>query len=214
MKLLIVDDHAVVRSGLRRLLQSSPESANFELVEAADGARALELFEAERPDVSVVDINLPGIGGLELLRRLIARDPALRSLVFSMHAEPIYATQALRAGALGYVSKIAPPNEIVDAIRSVAAGTVYIDRQIAQELALSSIAGGGDTPNQASPALSMREAELLKLLGEGRSLAEMADAIGVSYKTVANALTALKSRLGVSNTSELVRLAIKRGYAP
>ena len=143
----------------------------------------------------------------------MALDPAVRSLVFSMHAEPIYATQALRAGALGYVSKIAPPNEIVDAIRSVAAGQVYIDRQVAQELALSSIAGS-EPSSQAALTLSPREAELLKLLGEGRSLAEMADAIGVSYKTVANALTSLKSRLGVSNTSELVRLAIKRGYAP
>jgi DNA-binding NarL/FixJ family response regulator len=213
MKLLIVDDHAVVRSGLRRLLQSSAESADIELVEAADGARALELFESHRPDVSVIDINLPGVGGLDLLRRLVALDPAVRSLVFSMHAEPIYATQALRAGALGYVSKIAPPNEIVDAIRSVAAGQVYIDRQVAQELALSSIAGS-EPSSQAALTLSPREAELLKLLGEGRSLAEMADAIGVSYKTVANALTSLKSRLGVSNTSELVRLAIKRGYAP
>jgi DNA-binding NarL/FixJ family response regulator len=208
MKVLIVDDHAVVRSGLRRLLQSATD---IELIEAADAAGALALFAAERPAVSVIDINLPGTGGLELLRRLIALEPALRSLVFSMHAEPVYATQALRAGALGYVSKIAPPHEIADAIRSVAAGAIYIDRQIAQELALSSIAG--ETPGDAPP-LSQRETELLALLGQGRSLAEMAETIGVSYKTVANALSLLKSRLGVSNTSELVRIAIKRGYAP
>jgi len=207
MKVLIVDDHAVVRSGLRRLLQAS---SDIELVEAADGVEAMAVFAAERPAVAVIDINLPGLGGLDLLRHLIQVEPAVRALVFSMHAEPIYATQALRAGALGYVSKIAPPNEIVDAIRSVAAGAVYIDRQIAQELALSRIAEA--RPSEAGPALSARDTDLLRLLAEGRSLAEMADAIGVSYKTVANALSLLKSRLGVSSTSELIRFAINRGY--
>jgi DNA-binding NarL/FixJ family response regulator len=205
MKILIVDDHAVVRSGLRRLLQGIAEA-----VEAADAAEALALFATEAPDLAIIDINLQGMGGLELLRRLLAQRPGLRALVFSMHAEPIYATQALRAGALGYVSKIAPPGEIIDAIRSVAAGTVHIDRAIAQELALSGIEG---RPSREAPALSARDAELLRLLAEGRSLNDMAEAIGVSYKTVANSLSLLKSRLGVANTAELVRLAIKGGYA-
>jgi two-component system, NarL family, invasion response regulator UvrY len=208
MKLLLVDDHAVVRSGLRRLLQGA---ADIEVSEAADAAEALAVFAAELPDVAIIDINLPGMGGLELLRRLLAARPGLRAIVFSMHAEPIYATQALRAGALGYVSKIAPPGEIVEAIRSVAAGSVHIDRQIAQELALSGIEG---RPSREAPSLSARDAELLRLLAEGRSLSEMAETIGVSYKTVANSLSLLKSRLGVANTSELIRLAIKGGYAP
>ena len=206
MKILVVDDHAVVRSGLRRLLQGIAET-----FEAADAEEALTVFAAEAPDVSIIDINLQGMGGLELLRRLLALRPGTRALVFSMHAEPIYATQALRARALGYVSKIAPPGEIIDAIRSVAAGTIHIDRQIAQELALSGIEG---RPSREAPALSARDAELLRLLAEGRSLSEMAEAIGVSYKTVANSLSLLKSRLGVANTSELIRLAIKGGYAP
>ena len=209
MKILIVDDHAIVRSGLRRLLQGS---ADIELVEADDGIRAMTVFQTERPDVTVIDINLPGIGGLELLRRLKGAEPAVRALVFSMHAEPIYASQALQAGALGYVSKIAPPNEIVDAIRAVAAGSVYIDQQIAREIALSRISA--TFLGEAAPALTARDVALLRLLGEGRSLAEMSESIGVSYKTVANALSLLKSRLGVSSTSELIRIAIKRGYAP
>jgi two-component system, NarL family, invasion response regulator UvrY len=209
MKILIVDDHAIVRSGLRRLLQGS---ADIELVEADDGIRAMTVFQTERPDVTVIDINLPGIGGLELLRRLKGAEPAVRALVFSMHAEPIYASQALQAGALGYVSKIAPPNEIVDAIRAVAAGSVYIDQQIAREIALSRISG--TFLGEAAPDLTARDVALLRLLGEGRSLAEMSESIGVSYKTVANALSLLKSRLGVSSTSELIRIAIKRGYAP
>jgi two-component system invasion response regulator UvrY len=208
MKLLIVDDHAVVRSGLRRLLQGTGDIVAFE---AADAVEAEAVFTAEQPDVVIIDINLPGTGGLELLRRLTARQPSIRALIFSMHAEPIYATQALRAGALGYVSKIAPPGEIVDAIRSVAAGTVHIDRQIAQELALSGIEG---RPTREAPALSARDTELLRLLAEGRSLNEMAASVGVSYKTVANSLSLLKSRLGVATTSELIRLAIKGGYAP
>ena len=208
MKVLIVDDHAVVRSGLRRLLQGAPD---IEPLEAADAAEAQAVLAVERPDVVIIDINLPGMGGLELLRCLVAERPVICALIFSMHAEPIYATQALRAGARGYVSKIAPPGEIVEAIRSVAAGAIHIDRQIAQELALVGIEG---RPARAAPALSARDAELLRLLAEGRSLAEMAEAIGVSYKTVANGLSLLKSRLGVANTSELIRLAIKGGYAP
>lgn len=208
MKLLIVDDHAVVRSGLRRLLQGE---ADIEAFEAADAAEALSVFAADPPDVAIIDINLPGMGGLELLHRLLAARPETRALIFSMHAEPIYATQALRAGAQGYVSKIAPPGEIVEAIRSVAAGSVHIDRQIAQELALSRIER---RPTCEAPALSARDRELLRLLAEGRSLNDMAEAIGVSYKTVANSLSLLKSRLGVANTSELIRLAIKGGYAP
>ena len=209
MKILIVDDHAIVRSGLRRLLQSWPDT---ELVEATDALQAMTVFETEQPDVAVIDINLPGLGGLDLLRRLLTLRPDLRALVFSMHAEPVYATQALRAGALGYVSKIAPPDEILDALRSVAAGIGYIDRQIAQELALSHIAE--PRPRETSAALTARDTELLRLLAEGRSLSEMAAAIGVSYKTVANTLSLLKSRLGVSSTAELIRLAIKGGYAP
>jgi two-component system, NarL family, invasion response regulator UvrY len=203
MKVLIVDDHAIVRSGLQRLFQTSPD---IELIEAADGPQAMAAFAAERPDVVIIDVNLPGVNGFDLLRQLLAAEPQLRALVFSMHAEPIYATQALKAGALGYVSKIAPPGEIVTAIRRVAEGAVYIEQQIAQEMALCGVAA-------ASP-LTARETELLRLLGEGRSLVEMAGAIGVSYKTVANTLSLLKSRLGVSTTSDLIRIAIKGGYAP
>jgi two-component system invasion response regulator UvrY len=196
-----------VRSGLRRLLQGALDA---ELVEAASGAQALAIFAVERPDVAVIDINLPDFGGFELLRRLAAADPGLRAVAFSMQAEPIYASQALRFGALGYVSKIAPPNEIVEAIRSVAAGTAYIDRQIAQELALSRLAAGPQS--MSAPTLSERDMALLRLLADGRSLAEMAQTMGISYKTVANTLSLLKSRLGVATTAELIRLAIKQGY--
>ena len=146
-----------------------------------------------------------------MLRRLTAHDPGVRIVVFSMHAELIYATQALRAGALGYVTKTAPPEEILEAIRRVGAGETYIDRALAQELAVQNVVPRGET---MLPPLSARELELLRLLGAGHSLAGMAAATGVSYKTVANSLSLLKARLGIATTPELIRLAIKSGISP
>lgn len=210
MKLLIADDHPVVRSGLRRLLAPPP---SVEVVEVATGTEVLSLYRRERPDAVVLDINLPGVGGLELLRRLTADDPEVRILVFSMHGEPVYALQALRAGARGYVTKTAPPEEIVEAIERVAAGESYIERSLAQELALHAIPERQEAAAPL-PSLSRRDLELLRLVGQGASLAEMAAATGVSYKTIANSLSLLKARLGVSSTPELVRIAIKTGISP
>jgi DNA-binding NarL/FixJ family response regulator len=208
MKILIVDDHAVVRSGLRRLAQSLPD---FQVTEAANAAEAMASFKEEAPDLVLLDINLPDASGLELLRRILAQDPGARILIFSMHAEPIYAAQAMHAGARGYVSKMALPAEILDAIGRVAAGGIYIEQQIAQELALSRVPGKG---TGAAAVLSERDAELLRLLGQGHSLSEIAEAVGVSYKTVANTISLLKARLGVATTAELVRMAIKTGISP
>jgi DNA-binding NarL/FixJ family response regulator len=210
VKILVADDHPVVRSGLRRLLATGPEDR---IVETATGGDVLALYRSERPDLVILDVNLPEIGGLELLRRLLADDPAVRVLMFSMHGEPIYAVQALRAGALGYVSKTAPPEEILEAVRLVAGGETYLERQLAQELALQAIPERR-TAEAPLPSMTPRELELLRLAGQGRSLTEMAAATGVSYKTIANNLTLLKARLGVATTAELVRLAVKSGIAP
>lgn len=204
MKYLLVDDHPIVRAGLRRLMQSLGE---IEVVEADDGRDAFQLFLSERPDVALVDVNLPGMGGFQLLRRLLAEDPHARVLMFSMHAEQLYASQALAEGALGYVSKTASPEEILDAIRGVACGTGYVERRLAQEMALRRLpsARAGD----GLPALKGRELEWLRLAGEGCALSEMAEAMGVSYKTAANSLSLLKAKLGVSSTAELVRVALR-----
>ena len=207
MKLLIADDHPVVRSGLRRLLPPAPETV---IVEAATGVDVMPLFRRERPDAVILDINLPGVGGLELLRRLAADDPRVRILIFSMHAEPIYASQALSAGARGYVSKSAPPSEIVEAIQRVAGGGMYVEHQLAQELALRHVTGKS-SPGEVLPSLTPGEVELLRLLGNGNSLTEIAKILDVSYKTVANRLSLLKTRLGAANTVDLVRVAIKSG---
>lgn len=209
MKLLLVDDHAIVRAGLKRLLSVLP---GLELLEAANGHDALTLFRDERPDVVLLDINLPGIGGLELLRRLVLKNREARVLVFSMHSEVIYARQCLQAGAVGYISKGAPPDEIIEAVRQVAKGSRYIERQIAQELALRVVEVGTAASDPTSD-LTARDIELLRLLSQGRSLAEMATEIGVSYKTVANTISLIKTKLGVSRTADLMRIAIKTGIS-
>ena len=202
MRILIVDDHAIVRDGLRRLLTSGGE---HEVGEAASGREALAMARSYRPELVVLDLNLPGLGGLELLRRLI-QIGAGRILVLSMHAEPLYAKRALEAGAHGYLSKNAAPDELLTAVRRVAAGGRYVEAEIAQALALG--AGG-----EALDALSPRELEIMRLLGAGSSLAEIAEALGASYKTIANTCTVIKTKLGVARTADLVRLAIETGVS-
>ncbi len=207
MKLLLVDDHAILRAGLRQLLAlTAPFGAAATILEAGDGEQALLLARQERPDVVVLDLTLPGLGGIELLRRLLAQNAALRVLVLSMHAEPAYAARALQAGARGYVSKSAAPDEMLTALRRVAAGGRYVEAELAQALAVQ----GAADPLQA---LSERNLEMLRLLAEGHSLAEIAATLGLGYKTVANTLSQIKATLGVARTAELVRLAIAMGVA-
>jgi two-component system invasion response regulator UvrY len=205
MKVLIVDDHAIVRSGLKRLLAALP---NAEIREAPTGRDALAMYREERADIVLLDINLPGIGGLELLGRILLLDKTARILMFSMHAEAVYAGRALQAGALGYVSKNAAPDEVLNAIRKVSEGGRYIENEIAQELALQP-APGSDPLQQ----LTERDLEILRLLGEGRSLAEIAEALGVSYKTIANTSSQIKGKLGVTRTADLIRLSVEMGVA-
>ena len=205
MKVLVVDDHAVVRDGLRRLLLTLP---NVEIFEAANGRDALSLVQRQSPDLILLDLQLPGIGGIELLRRLVGASPNVRVLVFSMHAEKMYAARALQAGARGYVSKNASPEELQLALRRVLDGGRYVEREIAQELAVHG-RGDADPWNQ----LTERDLEILRLLSEGRSLAQIAAAIGLSYKTVANTCTQIKAKLGVTRTADLVRLSIEMGVS-
>ena len=203
MQILIVDDHPVVRAGLRRLLATEP---GCEIREAADGREALSLFKAHRPAVVVLDLNLPGIGGLETIARLRSADPLARVLVLSMHDDPIHVTRALRAGAAGYVTKSAAPGEIITAVRRVANGHTYLEHEIAEELAFSNL-------RERSPLeeLSSRDLEILRLLAIGRSLPQIADTLGISYKTAANNCSQIKDKLGASGTADLIRIAIRSG---
>jgi two-component system invasion response regulator UvrY len=200
MKVLLVDDHAIVRDGLKRLLADLDVGP---ILEAASGRAALDLARAERPQLVILDLNLPDLGGLELLGRLLREDPAVRVLVLSMHAEPLYASRALQGGAKGYVSKAAAPAEIVAAVRALVRGEGYVEAKVAQAIALS---GGTRAPLDR---LTVRDLETLRLLAEGRSLSEIAAALGVAYKTAANGCTQLKEKLGVSRTGELIRMAVE-----
>ena len=204
MNILLVDDHAIVRDGLKRLLGGLERTT---IEEVADGRDALAMVRTKSFDVIILDLNLPGLGGLELLRRIVQMERG-RVLVLSMHAEPLYAARALDAGAAGYVSKHASPEELLAAVQRVAGGGRFIEGEIAQALALQ-----GSAPGQAMGQLNSRELEIMRLLASGRSLAEIADALGVGYKTVANTCSLMKSKLGVSRTADLVRLAVEGGMS-
>ncbi len=162
----------------------------------------------DRPDLVLLDLNLPGIGGLELLRRMLAEDQSARILVLSMHAEPLYASRAMELGARGYLSKNASAEELLTAVRRIAEGGRYIENEIAQELALQNASPGGGLRD-----LTDRDIEIMRLLAEGSSLAEIADALGIGYKTVANSCSQIKAKLGVTRTNDLVRLAMTLGVA-
>jgi DNA-binding NarL/FixJ family response regulator len=205
VKILLVDDHEIVRSGLRNLLTSALDA---QIVEAATGRDALVRLRRDHPDLALLDLNLPGIGGLELLRRMLLEDKAVRIVVLSMHAEPLYAERAMALGARGYLSKNTSAEELLTAVRRVADGGRYIENEIAQALALRTAAPGRDLRD-----LTERDLEIMRLLAEGMSLAEIADALGIGYKTVANGCSQIKAKLGVTRTSELVRLAMTLGVA-
>lgn len=202
---MLVDDHAVVRAGYGTLLKNAP---NIEIVaEAPNGSTALREFIQHQPAVVVMDLSLPDIGGLEVIHRIVARDPAAKILVFSMHEDTIFVEQALQAGARGYITKNSAPQVLVEAVRKIAGGEVYLDAEIAQRLAFQKTRGR-DTP---FVGLSTREFEIFCLLAEGLNVNEISRRLSLSYKTVANYTTQIKNKLNVSTVAELARLAIRYG---
>jgi two-component system invasion response regulator UvrY len=205
IRVMLVDDHAIVRSGFRRLLEQTPEIVV--VAEAASGEEAYQAYPACRPDVVVMDLSMPGAGGLEAIRRLLARDPGARVLVYSMHESSAFATQAMRAGACGYVTKASAPDVLVEAVVTVNGGRNYFSPDMAQKIALERVGGERDPLQVLSP----REFEVFRLLAEGRSTEEIAERLFLSHKTVANHATQVKQKLGVSAPVELLRLALKHG---
>ncbi len=205
IRLLLVDDHAVVRNGYRRLLET--QSDLIVVGEAASGREAIERFRELAPDVMVLDIGLPDVGGVELVSRLVQRDAGARILVFTIHRDPIFVAQALRAGAIGYVTKSSPPDVMVQAVYQVAARRQIISPDVSSDLALSLL-------NQSIDpvvALSPREFEILQLLLEGCEAAEIAGRLSITAKTVQNYHYQIKIKLGVRNDIELTRTAMKFG---
>lgn len=202
MTVLLVDDHVIVRDGLRRLIATM---SDCEFHEAANGREAIAIARRQTLDLIVLDLNVPDLGGLELLRRLRQLGPH-PILIFSMHAELLYVTRALDAGAQGYVSKNASPGEILTAVRRVAAGGRYVESELAQALALEP-----PGTSQALDKLSARDVEILRQLAAGRSLGEIAEALGLRYKTIANVCTQIKAKVGAARTADLVRIAVEAG---
>jgi DNA-binding NarL/FixJ family response regulator len=205
VRILLVDDHAVVREGYRRLLERTPD---IEVVaETGSAEEAYRAFCELAPDVVVMDINLPGTSGVEITRRIVAREAHARVLVFSMHDDAMFASRALQAGAKGYVTKASAPDVLVEAVRAVATGRVYLSQDVAQQLALQTI------PGQQLPLsnLSGREFEVFRLLAEGRSVADIAQIMCLSQKTIANYQSNIRQKLDLTNAAQIVRLAMSHG---
>jgi two-component system, NarL family, invasion response regulator UvrY len=205
IRILLVDDHAVVRTGYSTLLQNA---ANLEVIAEADnGQAALREFIDRKPDIVIMDLSLPGIGGLEAIRRIIARDQDARILVFSMHEDTVFVEQALQAGARGYITKRSAPEVLVEAVRKIASGDIFLDADIAQRLAFQKTRGR-NTPFET---LSTREFEIFCLLAEGMNVNDISKRLSLSYKTVANYSTQIKNKLDVDTVAEIARIAIRHG---
>jgi two-component system, NarL family, invasion response regulator UvrY len=202
MRVLIVDDHPIVASGCRALLAGD---AAISILEASDAESGERVFVAEKPDVSVLDINLPTVSGFELARRILAHTAAARLIMFSMNDDPVFAARAIEVGAKGYVSKSGDPNDLVEAIHEVGKGGVYLPAAIARSVAF---AGPAFTQSPLSK-LTSREIEILRLLSAGKSLSEIAWLVHSSYKTIANTSSIIRQKLGLRSSSELVRFAIE-----
>jgi len=195
IRVILVDDHAVVRAGYRMLLQNSD---GIEIVaEVETGEQACKAFIDYGPDVVVMDLSLPGMGGLEAIRRITARDNNAHILVFSMHENTVFVDQALNAGAKGYITKSSAPEVLIKAIREIAAGGIYLEPEMAQHLAFQK-ARNQDTPFSC---LSTREFEIFCLLAEGLNTSQIAKRLSLSYKTVANYTTQIKSKLDVNTVT-------------
>jgi two-component system, NarL family, invasion response regulator UvrY len=207
ISVLLVDDHAVVREGYRRLLERDPDLVV--VGEAAAMREALDQDAALAPDVVVLDIALPGVSGIETLRRLIAHRPKARVLIFSMYQDGIYARHAFDAGARGYLSKASAPERLVGAVRAVAADQRYVSPDVAQAMAQSTAAA-----KQLAHALSARELEVLRMLAQGHGVEEIAGRLGVSPKTAANHQTAIRHKLGAGSALQLILIAQQFGLIP
>ncbi len=203
IKVMLVDDHAVVRAGYQMLLKNSPD---LEVIAEADsGEEAYRLHSTHQPDVIVMDLSLPGISGLETIKRINSRDSKTKILVFSMHEETIFVEQSLQAGASGYITKSSDPQLLVEAIKKLSNGEKYIDPELAQQLAIAK-SRGEDSPLSD---FSAREFEIFCMLAEGLNTSEVAKKLSLSYKTVANYSTQIKTKLDVATVADIARIALR-----
>ena len=201
--ILLVDDHAVVRAGFRYLLESRNE---YQVSEAGSSEEAYQIYGELQPDVVVLDVSMPGMGGIEGLRRLRSRYPEARVLLFSMYDDPAFVARAMKMGARGYISKNSAADSLLRAIKEVLRGKKYFSDDIAVQM-------GDEERDFASEtlALSTREFEIFRLLAEGRSVGDIAEDLKLSPKTVSNHRSRLMDKLSLKTTAELVHYAIRQG---
>jgi two-component system invasion response regulator UvrY len=205
IRVMLVDDHAVVRMGFRLLLEGAPDITV--VAEAESGEEAVRAFPEIKPDVVVMDISMPGIGGIEAIDRILAREPQARVLVLSAHEDAMHARRVLKAGAVGYLTKRSAAEELMQAIRQVAQGKTYLEPTIAQQLAVQQLNG------QKSPVdmLSEKEFKVFLALAKGTSVADIAEIMSLSPRTVGTHLYNIKQKLGAANSAELALIAMRSG---
>lgn len=209
IKVLLIDDHKLVRTGIRKILE---ESAGIQVVgEADDGEHGLELAEQLKPDVVLLDVSMPGIGGLEATRQLLEHDPSTKVIVVSVHAQEPVPGKLLEAGAFGYLTKGCAADEVVTAVRRVHGGERYLTAEIARALAFGAV-GGRKTSESPFELLSQREMQVMMMVTQGQSIQEISERLRLSPKTVSTYRYRLFEKLGVGNDVELTRLALRHGF--
>ncbi len=211
VRLLLVDDHAVVRTGLRMLLESQKDLRI--IGEASTGAEALEMAERERPQIIVMDITLPDMSGIEVTRRLKQTRPEIAVVALTIHEDEQYFFEMLQAGAAGYIPKRAAPDDLIGAIRAAAMGEIYLYPSLAKALVADYLSRAGGEPQQSSleEPLTPREEEVMRLVAQGLTNDEIAEQLVISRHTVARHRENLMRKLGLHNRSELVKYAIRKG---
>lgn len=205
INVMLVDDHAVVRMGFKMLLESD---ADIKVIaEAESGELAIQRYVEHKPDVVVMDITMPGIGGLEAIERILAKDNAARILVLSAHEDSVHPKRVLNAGAMGYLTKRSAAEELIKAIRTVASGKKYLEASVAQQMAIQQLSGDQNPVDVLSP----REFEVFMALAKGKTTNEIAETLFLSPRTVGTHLYNIKQKLNANNSAEIALIAMRSG---
>lgn len=205
INVMLVDDHAVVRMGFKMLLESD---ADIKVIaEAENGEQAIQRYMAHKPNVVVMDITMPGIGGLEAIERILAKDNSAKILVLSAHEDSVHPKRVLNAGAMGYLTKRSAAEELIKAIRTVAAGKKYLEAGIAQQMAIQQLNGDQNPVDVLSP----REFEVFMALAKGKTTNEIAETLFLSPRTVGTHLYNIKQKLNANNSAEIALIAMRSG---
>ncbi|MBT4145866.1 MAG: response regulator transcription factor [Gammaproteobacteria bacterium] len=208
IKVILVDDHAVVRAGFKMLLATDER---IEVIaEAERGEEAMQLYNTKQPDIMVMDISMPGIGGLEAIRRIYARDSHAKILVFSVHNEQVFINQAIKTGAKGFISKNSAADILVDAIQKIVNGGTYIEAGLTHTVNQDNKARQVDH-HKIIDSLSSREFDVFLLLAKGKTAHKISEELCLSYKTIANYSTQIKKKLNVATVAELTHIALLSG---